>query len=198
MTDEEKNIHNQFDNNDAYLYNEIKYGGIMEENQKIIGNRAEIKAQKGAFIALIVLAVLGAGLSLLGLVAGGDPTSKLVLVGMGLFLAVLGALMAVLVKLQDKKNASMKGTPTIILNDDSTLTLYLMKNKVEKIALADIAKVKFKSRVVATTNGFINTYKWMEDGTLVIKLKDGKTIKVPQVDKGEDVEKTINALMGNF
>jgi len=170
----------------------------MEENKKIIANRAEIKAQKGAFIALIVLAVLGAGLSLLGLVAGGDPTSKLVLVGMGLFLAVLGALMAVLVKLQDKKNASMKGTPTIVLNDDSTLTLYLMKNKVEKIALADIAKVKFKSRVVATTNGFINTYKWMEDGTLVIKLKDGKTIKVPQVDKGEDVEKTINALMGNF
>ncbi len=170
----------------------------MSENKKIIGNRADVKNPKSMFIGLIALAIIGLILVGITFVTGGNSNTKMVLAGMGLFIVLFSIIMAVMLKLQDKKNASMKGTPTIVLNDDSTLTLYLLKGKEERVALDNIAKVKFKARLVASSNGFINTYTWQEDGIIVLKLKDGRTIKVPQVDKGADVEKMLNTLTGNF
>ncbi len=162
----------------------------------IIGERANPPKRKILNFISYILLFAGVAFIVLGFIAMGEDRSlALIIILSSIIIIACAVLGIVFIKNAEKRKKDNEGRPTVKLNEDKTITFYLADKTEKMVEISDIVSAKFTPRVVVTYQVIYITYTPQKDGTLIVKLKDGQTLKVHNVDECMLVANKINLLI---
>lgn len=161
----------------------------MEED-KVIGKRFTLPFQKSVIFATIGLIVVGAGCLILSFVNDSKPKNALLFLVLGILVILVAVLSLVLELVRYKKRKKVEGKPTVVMNDENSITLTLTNGKETVVALTDIVRIKAKKRI-RVGGVVVYTVKTFADGSLIIYLNNNSKIKVGEVAEVDNVQQKL-------
>ncbi len=175
----------------TFFDNEIDIFFSWRCKMKTIGERFTPKMS----VVLIVLFAIFIALALfvsVTVVMGLVPVAFILL---SLFIIAVSVGMIAFIVIQNKNRNKMQDKPTIVLDEQNKLNLYLSNGKIETIDLKDIKSVKAYPRHTINFYVIVLQHVWHDDGKLIFELNNGNKVAVNDVASCQSVSEQITNMI---